>query len=65
LPCSKSPDIGEGVQLGMVRVLLHRYANRIAHQTPMLFEAGDPEPRTPLKADASVTDAARIHRAGR
>ena len=57
---TKSPDIGEDIQLGMVRVLLHRYANRVAHQTPMLFEALDPEPRTPLKADISVADAARI-----
>jgi hypothetical protein len=58
---TKSPDIGEDVRLGMVRVLLHRYANRVAHRTPMLFEAMDLEPRTPLKADVSVADAARVH----
>jgi hypothetical protein len=58
---AKSYDTGEDVQLAMLRVLLHRYANRVVQQTPVLFEASDPEPKTPLKADASVADAARIH----
>ena len=58
---TKSRDIGEDVQLAMVRVLLHRYANRIKREMPLLIEAVDPEPKTPLKADASVADAARVH----
>ena len=58
---SKSRDTQEDIQLGMVRVLMHRYAVRISKQAPGLFEAGDPEPKRPLKADAQVAEAARIH----
>jgi hypothetical protein len=58
---ANSHDVGEDVQLGMARVLLNRYANRIENQMPLLFDNLDHEPRTPLKADSSVADAARIH----
>ncbi|KSB91120.1 hypothetical protein AS593_06040 [Caulobacter vibrioides] len=58
---SHSIDVNEDVQLAMVRVLMHRYDVRIAAQTPSLFEAEDPEPKTPLKADIDVADAARIY----
>jgi hypothetical protein len=58
---AKSVDTGEDVQLAMLRVLLHRYANRVAGETPSLFEDIGPEPKTPLKADMSVADAARLY----
>jgi hypothetical protein len=58
---SKSADTGIDVRLAMVRVLLHRYANRVSGLTPELFDTNDPDPRTPLKADSSVAEAARLH----
>ena len=57
---SKSVDVGEDVQLSMVRVLMSRYAVRVAKQTPALFDIEDPEPKMRLKADVSVADAARF-----
>jgi hypothetical protein len=62
---SQSVDINEDVQLAMLRVLMHRYDVRVSAQTPSLFEADNPEPRTPLKADVDVADAARIYLAHR
>jgi hypothetical protein len=62
---SQSADIKEDVRLGMTRVLMHRYDVRIAGQTPSLFGDEDPNPRTPLKADVDVADAARLHLAHR
>jgi hypothetical protein len=56
-----SYDKTEEVGLAMSRILLHRYANRIQHMTPSLFEDFDPDPKSPLKADAGVAEAARLH----
>lgn len=58
---TKSYDDGPDVALAMKRILLHRYALRIARSTPSLFEEIDPEPRTPLKADADIAHGARVH----
>lgn len=55
---SKSSDVGIDVQLAMIRVLMHRYAKRIA---PGLFEELDPDPKIQLKADSDVANAARAH----
>ena len=55
---AKSTDLGEDVRLAMVRVLMHRYAVRTAHQ-PSLF--GDPEPSRPLVAKSDVAEAARLY----
>jgi len=44
----------------MARILMHRYANRVQHMTPSLFEDFDPDPKSPLKADAGVAEAARF-----
>lgn len=49
------------VRLAMTRILMHRYVVRLAAQTPTLFDDGNPEPRTPLKADADVAEGARFH----
>lgn len=58
---TKSYDDGPEVALAMKRILLHRYAVRIARSTPSLFEELDPNPRTPLKADADVAHGAHLH----
>lgn len=53
----KEPEVG----LAMTRILLHRYHNRIAGMEASLFEEFDPEPKTPLKADAGIAEGARLH----
>ena len=58
---TKSYDDGPEVALAMKRILLHRYDVRIARSTPSLFEEIDPDPKTPLKADADVAHGARVH----
>ena len=51
---------GEDLRLGMLVVLLERYAKRIP-QRGLFEEAADAEPSRPLTADAGVADGARIH----
>ncbi len=58
---TKSYDDGSEVALAMKRILLHRYAVRIARSMPSLFEETDPDPKTPLKADSDVAHGARLH----
>lgn len=58
---TRSFDNGPDVALAMKRILLHRYANRIARSTPSLFEDMDPDPKTPLKADSDIAHGARLH----
>ena len=58
---TESYDKGEEVRLAMMRILLHRYANRVQHIAPLLFEALDPEPKSPLKANSGVAEGARLH----
>ncbi|QAB01155.1 MULTISPECIES: hypothetical protein [Agrobacterium tumefaciens complex] len=58
---SQSYDKREEVHLSMARILMHRYANRVQHMTPSLFEDFDPDPKSPLKADSGVAEAARFH----
>jgi hypothetical protein len=54
-------ESGEDLRLGMLAVLLERYAKRIPQRG--LFEEGgdDAEPNRQLTADAGVADGARIH----
>lgn len=54
-------DRSDELKLGMVRILMYRYANRVQHLTPSLFENFDPDPQTPLKVNAGVADGARLH----
>ena len=49
------------VALAMTRILMYRYGNRTSGMELSLFEDFDPEPRRPLKADADVAEAARLH----
>lgn len=60
LRSAKDPtELGEDVQLAMLRILMHRYVKRVPQHD--LFEKRDPEPARPLKVDASVAEGARIH----
>jgi len=54
-------DRSDELKLSMVRILMYRYANRVQHLTPSLFEDFDPDPQTPLKVNAGVADGARLH----
>ena len=56
---TQSGDREPEVALAMSRILMQRYANRISHLTPSLFEDFDPNPKKPLKADAAIAEAAR------
>lgn len=58
---SRSYDNSPELALAMVRILIHRYAVRIARSAPSLFEDFDPDPKTPLKADSDVAHGARLH----
>ncbi|CAK0770658.1 hypothetical protein WCLP8_450005 [uncultured Gammaproteobacteria bacterium] len=58
---SKSHDDGPDVALAMKRILLHRYAIRVARAMPSLFEETDPDPKTPLKVDSDIAHGARLH----
>jgi hypothetical protein len=58
---TKSYDNAPEVAIAMKRILLHRYAVRIARSTPSLFEELNPDPRTPLKADSDLAHGARLH----
>ena len=55
---AKTHDSGEDLRLGILSVLLERYAKRTPQRS--LFE-GATEPIRPLTVDASVADGARIH----
>ncbi len=61
LASAQSGDREPEVGLAMVRILMARYANRINDRQVSLFEEYDPEPKTPLKADAPVAEGARLH----
>jgi hypothetical protein len=58
---SSAHDRSDELRLAMSRILMHRYANRIQHLTPSLFDDFDPDPKTPLKVNAGVADGARLH----
>lgn len=57
---SHSQDVGRDVQAAMLRILIHRYKNRVPQQS--LFEGhDDPSPRQAITADAGVAEGARVH----
>jgi len=57
---STDPILGDDDRLGMLAILLHRYARRIP-QAGLFEENADPEPTRPLAVDSSVFEAARLH----
>ena len=54
-----SPDTGQDVRLAMLLILMHRFVKRVPQGS--LFELSDADPAKPLKADAGIAEAARIH----
>ncbi|MFO0645869.1 MAG: hypothetical protein U0326_06500 [Polyangiales bacterium] len=53
------PDTGADVRLAMLLILFHRFVKRVPQAS--LFELSDADPTKPLKADAGVAEAARVH----
>ena len=58
---AKTQDGGEDLRLGILSVLLERYAKRIPQRGLFDNRADDAEPSRPLTVDAGVADGARIH----
>ena len=58
---ARTQDHGEDVRLGVLSILLERYAKRVPQRSLFSPGAGDPEPIRPLTVDANVCDGARIH----
>ena len=57
---AQSQDVGRDVQAAMLKILIHRYANRVPQKS--LFEnEGDPAPRQEVAANAGVAEGARVH----
>lgn len=56
---TKSVDWGQDIELGMLRIMMHRHAGRVQGRTLSLFD--DPEPAVPVKAKAQIADGARVH----
>ena len=53
-------DNGDDLRLGILSVLLERYAKRIPQRSLFYEDADDAEPSRPLSVDAGVADGARI-----
>lgn len=53
-------SLSEDLRLAMFRILMHRYVKRVP-QTGLFEHQHDPDPNRPLKADAAIYDAARLH----
>lgn len=53
-------ESGEDFRLGMLAILLERYAKRIPKRDLFDDEAGDVEPNRPLTVDAGIADGARV-----
>ena len=60
---ASTQERGEDLRLGILSVLLERYAKRIRERQKGLFDAetDDAEPSRPLKVDATVANGASIH----
>lgn len=53
-------DVGDDVQRAILLVMMHRYAKRVPQGT-LFDQPEDYDPKKPVKADADVAEAARIH----
>ena len=60
LASSKSNDLTPDLRLAMVRILMHRYVNRIP-QADLFREGRDLEPVRPVVANSGVAEGARVH----
>ena len=57
---ANTADNGEDLRLGILSVLLERYAKRIPQRSLFDEDTDDAEPSRPLNVDAGVADGARI-----
>lgn len=57
----KTQDRNRDLQLGILAILLERYAKRVPQHTLFDDSSDGPDPVRPLTVDASVADGARIH----
>lgn len=58
---AQAGDKEQEVGLAMTRILMARYIKRVEGMQVSLFENFNPDPKTPLKADSGVAEAARVH----
>ena len=58
---AKTGDNGDDVQLGILSVLIERYAKRVPQHSLFEEHIDDFEPTRPLAVDAAIADGARIH----
>lgn len=58
---ARSQDVGPDVQAVMLRILIHRYVNRVPQKSLFEGEGNDPSPRQEVKADAEVAEGARVY----
>lgn len=56
---AKTSDDGADVRLGMLRILMNRYANRV-RQTNLFENETDDEPNRPLKVNSGMAEGARF-----
>lgn len=58
---ANTAERGDDLRLGLLAVLLERYAKRVPQRGLFDQVTGDPEPSRPLQVDSGVADGARIH----
>jgi hypothetical protein len=58
---AQNQDVGRDVQAAMLKILIHRYTNRVPQQSLFEGEERDPAPRQEVSADAGVAEGARVH----
>ncbi len=58
---AQSPDVGRDVQGAMLKILIHRYANRVPQKSLFESDGGDVAPRQEVAAKAGVAEGARVH----
>ena len=58
---AQTQDVGRDVQAAMLKILIHRYINRVPQQSLFEGQENDPTPRQEVAADAGVAEGARVH----
>jgi hypothetical protein len=58
---AQTQDVGRDVQAAMLKILIHRYTNRVPQQSLFEGQENDPTPRQEVAADAGVAEGARVH----
>lgn len=58
---AQSQDVGRDVQAAMLKILIHRYANRVPQKSLFESDGSDVAPRQEVAANAGVAEGARVH----